>query len=169
MRSVLANDAALTQGGQQVGGAVEIWQLNIRGADPLGIVRVGANPGRNVELLTKFERRNIVLLVRNFCVENFDDVEVTACGQRLQHRTSEPGALGIEGVGRIHQTTLGSDTADYFGNWKDVWNPLREEEPDQLARRGPDFFAHDDAHAKVTLKRGVGRLDGMVVGDAHHV
>jgi hypothetical protein len=169
VRTVLANDAALTQCGQELGGTVEVRQFDVGGANTLRIVRVRANPWRQLELVRKMSGADIVVLIRDFGVEHFNNVELTPTDECLEDRKAKSGALGVKGVRRVDQTTLGSDAANHFGNGKDVRDPLREEQADQLARRGSDFFAHDDPHVQVSLERGLGHLDGVVVSDAHDV
>ena len=169
MRSVLPNDTTLTQGRQQFSGTVEVRHLNVGGADALRVVRIRTDPRRQTEALREFDRRDIVVLVRDLRVEDFDDVQVAGSSELLQHRQAQVGALGIEGMWRVHQSTLGFDAMHHVGHRQNVRNTLGQEQADQLSRRRPDLLANDDANSQVTSERVLRGRDGVVVRDAHHV
>ncbi len=169
MRTILANNAAPTQGCQEVGGAVEVRQLDVRGADTLGVVRIGANTRRKVKLCCKVNRRDVVLLVGDLRVEDLDDIQITLSGERLQDRPTQSRAFRVEGMRRVDQSTLRAYAVHDLSHGQHVRDSLREEQSDQFARRGPNLFAHDHPNSQVAPKRGFGSLDGMVVRDAHNV
>lgn len=169
MRAMLTDDAALAERHQQFGGTIEVRHFDVRRSDAFGIVRVGANAGRQVNAVSKLGRGNVVRLVGDLCVEDLDDIELASYRQRLQHRLPHSGAQRVERVWGVHQTTLLPDTVDHLRDREDVRNPLSEIQPNQLAGRGADLFADDDADPQVTTQHRLSGLDTVVIGNAHHV
>jgi hypothetical protein len=166
---VFANDAALSEGCQQFRGSIEVRQFDICRTDALRIVRIGADSTRQTELLCEFRRLEIVVLIRDFGIKHFDDVHIAGPCKRLQDWSPHSGALRVERVGRVHQSTLCSDPLDYVGHGQHVRNPLGKKQTDQLSRRGPNLFPNNDPSFEVTHERGFRGLDRMMIGDAHHV
>jgi hypothetical protein len=169
VRSVLTNHATLTQSSQQLGGPIEVRQLDVRGAHTLGIVRVGADSRRQLELLGEVDRRQVVVLIGDLCIEYFDDVQVALPGEGLEHRSPHASALRIEGVRGVHQSALDLYAMHHFGHRQYVRNALGQKQSDQLSRGRPNLFTDDDTHAKIASQRGLGRLDRVVVSNAHDI
>jgi hypothetical protein len=168
MWSILSNHSALAERRQHFVGAVEIGHFDIRCPDPFRIVRIGAHGWSNIELLREANGCEVMRRVADFGVEHLDDVQLTRADKSLQHRLSESSAFGIERVRRIHKAALCFDAVDHLRNREDIRNPLRQEQADNLPRRSADFFANDYPDSQFALK-GLRRLNGVVISDAHHV
>jgi len=168
MRSILANHSALAERRQHVVRTVKIRHFDVRRADPLRVVGIGAHAWRDIELFREVNRREIMRGLRDFCVEHLDDVQLTRAHERLEDRFSESGALGIKRMRRVHQSTLCFNATDHLGHGQDVRNALGEEQTDDFSRRRANLFADDDANAEITLESLCG-FNGMVIGDAHRV
>ena len=169
VRSVFANDAALTEGGQEFGRSIEVRQLYVGSTDALRIVGVGTDSRRQTEFLREFGRLEIVALIGDLRVEYLDDVQIAGFRKRFQPGPAHASTLRIEGMRCIHQPTLGPDSSDYFRHRQDVWNPLGKKQADQLARRGPYLFADNDAGLEITRERRFRRLYRVVIRDTHDV
>ena len=169
MRAVLTNHATVTERAHQLGGAIEVRQFDVRGADALGIVCVGADPRRQLERSGKLERGQIVGLIGDFRIEYFDDVQVALRGEGLEHWAPQSSPLGIERVRRVDQSSLSLNSSHHFGHRQHVGDPLSQKQPDQFSRGRPNLFANDHTHPKIPSQGGLGCLYRVVVSDAHHV
>jgi hypothetical protein len=168
---MLTHHTTTSQGGEHVLRAVEVRQFDVRCADAFGIVRVGANAGRNVEAVHEVRRLEVVPLVSDFGVEDFDNIQLVRTSQRLEGAQLESGTLGVERVRRVDQAALRPDPLHDIRDRQNVRDPLRQVQSDELAGRRPDFFTDNDASTDVAHEylRQLGEVDAVVIGDAHDI
>lgn len=69
----------------------------------------------------------------------------------------------------VDEGALGADTGHHLVDGEHIGDPLVEEQADQLTGRSPDLLAHDYSDAEVAAKSLLGRVDGVVIGDADDV
>jgi hypothetical protein len=168
VRTVLAGDPGLRQRGQEACRAVEGRHLQVGRAHARRVVRVRARPaGQRVR---RGQGASLVVqrLVGDLGVEHLDDVHRARLTKAGQHRAQAGPGL-VERVRHVDQATLGPDPRDDLGDRQHVGDPLGQEQPDQVAVRGPDLLADDDADAQVPAGRRERGRGLVVVGDAHHV
>ena len=168
MRSILSNHSALAESREHVSRTVEIRDFDVRGADALWVVRIRAYAWSNIETPREFFGSKIQGRVGDLRIKYFDHVQLTCRDERLQHRHSQTGPFGIKRMRCIHQATLSFDAVNHLGNRQHVRNPLRQEQADNFSGRGADLFANNNANSEVATE-GLGRVDRMMVRDAHHI
>ena len=168
---MLAHHTTSAEGGQHRSRPVEIGHFDVRRANSLRVVCVGPNAGRKIEALHEIDRLQVVRLVGDFGIEDFDDIQMARPCERLQDTQLESGALGVKRVRRVDQTSLRLDPLHDIGHRQNVRNPFGKVQSNELAGGSPNLFADDDASADIPNEclRQLGRLDAMVVGDAYDV
>lgn len=168
MRSILSNHSAAAERHQHGVRTVKIRHFDVRCADTLRIMRIGAHTWSDIELICERDRREVVRGLGNLCVEHLDDVQLLRGDKRLEDRLSQSRALGIKRMRGVHQAALCFDAANHLRNGQDIRNALRQEQTDDLSRGRANLFADDDADAEITTE-SLCRFNRMMIGDTHHV
>lgn len=168
---MLTYHSTTPQGGKQLTRTVEVRQFDVSGADPLRVVRVGTNTRRNVKALREFDRLEVVPLVGDLGVEDFDDIQLARTGQCLEHARLEAGALGVERVRRVYETALRPDALHDIRYGENVRDAFGQIQPDELAGRSPDLFADDDARTDVANERlrNFGELNAVMISNTYDI